>query len=74
MKKPYRFVGLVLLGLTAATVTGVIFKVRKKNAMKRLFQAADEGYETAHDIIYPETGRPNHPEHLKYGPYIPKYS
>ena len=57
-------IGLVLIGIAATTVT---CKVRDKKAQRRLSQAADEGYETAHDIIYPD----NHPskrKKLRYGP------
>lgn len=74
MKKTYRFIGFAILGVAATTITSVICQVRRKNIMKRLIQAANEGYETAHDIIYPDKQEASPTQHLKYGPYIPKYN
>lgn len=68
MNKTYRLIGFVLLGVAASAATGVICKVRRKNAMRRLLDAANEGYETAHDIIYPAHKSSRADKNLRYGP------
>ncbi|WP_346235935.1 hypothetical protein ABDK00_018015 [Niabella insulamsoli] len=57
-------IGLMVIGVAATTVA---CKVRQKKSMRRLSQAAEEGYETAHDIIYPNTARSKRNK-LRYGP------
>ncbi|ULT44811.1 hypothetical protein KRR40_16705 [Niabella defluvii] len=42
-------------------------KVRNKRLQRRLMDAANEGYETAHDIIYPDNYSRNDKK-LRYGP------
>lgn len=66
-KSTYSLIGLVLLGVAATTVTGVMCKVRNKRLQRRLIDAANEGYETAHDIIYPDNYSRNDKK-LRYGP------
>ncbi len=66
-KSTYSLIGLVLLGVAATTVTGVMCKVRNKRLQRRLINAANEGYETAHDIIYPDSYSSNDKK-LRYGP------
>ena len=39
--------------------------------MKRLLETSNEGYETAHDIIYPEKGNYRRTKKLRYGPIYP---
>lgn len=74
MKSVLRLAGFVTIGLAAATATGVIYELAKRNKMmKRLLQVSNEGYETAPDIIYPDRIHGKQPDNLKYGPYIPKY-
>lgn len=71
MNKMYRLIGFVILGLAASAVTGALCEVRRRNAMKRLLDTANEGYETAHDIIYPSKGSYRQAKKLKYGPVLP---
>lgn len=71
MKKSYRLIGFVLLGIAASAITGAICEVRRRNAMRRLLDTANEGYETAHDINYPEKGSYRRARKLRYGPVYP---
>jgi len=61
----------VVITLTAVTVAGLaIYAVRrhlKYRAMRE--KVAEEGYETAHDILYPR--RNNFLKNLQYGPVLP---
>lgn len=59
-----------LLALSAMAATAfIIFRKRKKEANHILKQVSDEGYETAHDILFPQhfIKRKN----LHYGPILP---
>ncbi|AHF17871.1 hypothetical protein [Niabella soli] len=71
MKKSYRLIGFVLLGVAASAITGAVCEVRRRNAMRRLLDTANEGYETAHDINYPEKGSYRRAKKLRYGPVYP---
>ena len=74
MKSIFRLAGFVTIGLAAATATGVIYELAKRNRlMKRLLEVSNEGYETAPDIIFPDRLHANQPDNLKYWPYIPRY-
>lgn len=67
MKKQNKiFLGTV----AAAALTGaLVYSFTKCNSYKRLKHVANEGYETAHDILYPER---NHKKRkLKFGPVLP---
>lgn len=66
-KSTYSLLGLVLLGVAASAVTGVLCKARHKKVQRRLLDAANEGYETAHDIIFPDNYSSNGKK-LRYGP------
>lgn len=68
MKRTYRLIGFVALGIAATAVTGAILEVRKRRTMRRLLKAANEGYETAHDIIYPDHDNSLGSKNLRYGP------
>ena len=60
----------ILLGLTAVAATGtLIFITRSVNTCRELTHISDEGYETAHDILYPK--KYNRGRKLHYGPVIP---
>jgi hypothetical protein len=62
--------------LVAATATGVICELSKRNKfMKKLLEVSDLGYETAPDIVFSDTKlhSKKQPEDLKYGPYVPNY-
>ncbi len=74
MKSLFRLAGFTVIGLAAATATGVIYELSKRNRlMKKLLEVSNEGYETAPDIIFPDKTHSKQPDNLKYGPYIPKY-
>jgi len=63
MKRTYK-----LLGIAATAVTGAILEVRRRRSLRRLLNAANEGYETAHDIIYPRKNKSSGDKNLRYGP------
>lgn len=61
----------ITLALAAvATAALVIYLTRCVNAKRMLVKVADEGYETAHDILYP--GKDNGGKELRYGPTLPR--
>jgi hypothetical protein len=60
---------LLAVGLAAATGL-VIYAVRRYQADQRKAKVADEGYETAHDILFPQTRHGRRKQH--YGPVIPE--
>ncbi len=64
----------VLLGVTVAVViAGLVMKTakrRRRTAGKRLIVIADEGYETAHDILFPRNRKEF--SKLRYGPVLPR--
>lgn len=68
MKKTNKF----LLGVAAAAAVGIIvyaMKSRRRTAFRHA-RVADEGYETAHDILYPnQKGRHRK---LHFGPVLPE--
>lgn len=62
----------LLFGLAAVAVAGLVAYAytrsrKKKNEMAG--HASDEGYETAHDVLFPENGKRD--RKLKFGPVIP---
>jgi hypothetical protein len=60
----------ILLGITAVAATGtLIFITRSLNTRRQLNHISDEGYETAHDILYPRNY--NRGRKLHYGPVLP---
>ena len=60
----------ITLGLAAVGAAAiVIYAARRINAKRMLIRISDEGYETAHDILYPHKG--NSGKELKYGPVLP---
>lgn len=61
---------LFWLGFAAtATVTAILI-TRAFHHSKRLNEIADEGYETAADILFPET--PTRKRKVHYGPVLPE--
>lgn len=61
----------ITLALAAVgTAALVIYLTRCINTKRMLVKVADEGYETAHDILYP--GKGNGGKELRYGPIIPR--
>lgn len=61
---------VVLLGFAAAaaTITAILVTKAIKHS-RRLNNISDEGYETAADILYPETDTRRRKVH--YGPVVP---
>lgn len=62
----------VLLGVAAAATIGFIVYALKsrRDSARRHAQVADEGYETAHDILFPNT-KGRHSK-LRFGPVLPE--
>jgi hypothetical protein len=59
----------ILAGAALVTASMILAKNRKKRMCMMLSEVADEGYETAHDILYP--GKSKKEKHLRYGPVLP---
>ena len=60
----------ITLGLAAIGAAAiVIYIVRRINIKRMLVQVSDEGYETAHDILFP--GKSNAGNESRYGPVLP---
>jgi hypothetical protein len=60
----------ITLGMAAIALTGaLVYVTRSYNTRKRLLHIANEGYETAHDILYPT--QYNRGRKLQYGPVLP---
>ena len=66
MKTSISFILSIAAIVTAAII---ILDRRKENALKMAAHASEEGYETAHDILYP--GKSSRFSNLRYGPVIP---
>lgn len=71
MKLTYK----IALGISAATAAGIVlYFVRRSyadtNRKQMLIQVAEEGYETAYDILFPNQEIRSMQVH--YGPVIPK--
>ncbi|CAN5711477.1 hypothetical protein BH11BAC3_BH11BAC3_23400 [soil metagenome] len=65
----------IALGISVAAVAGIVFCFARRtslnsNRKQMLSQVADEGYETAHDILFPDQEIKSMNVH--YGPVIPK--
>ena len=59
----------ILVSIGAIALTGLlIFSFRRAQTKKRLDHISDEGYETAHDVLYPKK-RKGYKTH--YGPVLP---
>ncbi len=60
----------ILLALSAIAATGtLVYITRFCNTHRRLANISNEGYETAHDILYPN--KYNRGKKLHYGPVLP---
>lgn len=60
----------ILIGVGAALASVVVIKLaRSQNRLNRLNNVASEGYETAHDILYPT--KEHKKARLKFGPVLP---
>lgn len=61
----------VLLAIGLAAAAGfIIYAMRRHQSDRRFAKIADEGYETAHDILYPHKSKGRRKVH--YGPVIPE--
>jgi hypothetical protein len=59
----------ILAGIGILAVTGlIIYAIRRHRSNQRYARVADEGYETAHDILYPLKGKR---KKVHYGPVLP---
>ena len=62
----------LIYGITAIAVSGLlIYAIRKGNTKKRMVEVADEGYETAADVLHPKTNKRF--KKLHYGPVLPHH-
>ena len=66
MKKKEIIIGTAA---AAALTSLIIYSYSKCNTHKRLKTVSNEGYETAHDILYPNKKRKKNK--LKFGPVLP---
>ncbi|MDB5202162.1 MAG: hypothetical protein JWQ27_1571 [Ferruginibacter sp.] len=60
------------MAAAAIATIAVIYKTRRRNTLMRLEHTADEGYETAHDILYPDKLTRWRTGKLRYGPVLPQ--
>lgn len=61
---------LLLAGATVLITGYLLYSSRRyKDQHKRARKVSDEGYETAHDILFPGKKKS---EKLQYGPVLPK--
>ena len=62
----------LMYAATAAAITGLlVYMVRKTNTSRRIAEVADEGYETAADLLHPTTNQRF--KKLHYGPVLPEH-
>jgi len=61
----------IILATAAIAVTGLLIYAasRHKKTKKMLTEIADEGYETAPDVMFP--GKEKRSSNLRYGPVLP---
>jgi hypothetical protein len=60
----------IVIGLSAVVVAGLIVALAKKRVKRKILTTvSDHGYETAHDVLYPE-GKKKFRK-LHYGPVLP---
>ena len=63
----------ILFGVVAVAVAGlVLYTANRKRAHRMLDQIADEGYETAHDVLFSDKEKRR--LKLQYGPVLPAES
>ena len=61
---------LIGVGIAAAAAGFIIYAVRRQQVNRRHAKVADEGYETAHDILYPPKKYKR--KKVRYGPVLPE--
>lgn len=63
---------MILAGVTALVSAAFLIQLTRKCSNEtRLSEISDEGYETAHDILYPNTDNRGK---LHYGPVLPQHA
>ena len=67
MKKSDKILVAVAVGILAGLA---VYAARRYKERSMLNQVADEGYETAHDILFPN--REQIGRNLRYGPVLPE--
>ncbi|MCO5234769.1 MAG: hypothetical protein M9933_00760 [Chitinophagaceae bacterium] len=61
----------ILIALAAGVVAGlVVYMLKKSEEQRVLDRIAAEGYETAHDVLFPD--RTQTGKKLHYGPVLPE--
>lgn len=62
----------IILGVAAAAAVGLFVYAasRHKTTKRMLTQISDEGYETAHDVLFPSKEKRD--RKLQYGPVLPE--
>ncbi len=61
----------LLIGVGIAALAGfIIYAMRRNQSNSRLARISDEGYETAHDILFPP--KKHKKRRVHYGPVIPE--
>ena len=62
----------LLYGVAAIAFTSLlVYAARRSNTKRRIAEVADEGYETAADLLHPKTN--NRFKKLHYGPVLPEH-
>ena len=59
----------MLIAVVAGFTIGLLI-VRRINTREMLNKVSEEGYETAHDILYPKYSKRG--KNLRYGPVLPE--
>jgi hypothetical protein len=60
----------ILVALAMVGVAAIVVTIARRIDTKRILtKISDEGYETAHDVLYP--GKDSTGSHLHYGPILP---
>jgi hypothetical protein len=60
----------LIYGVAAIAFTSLlVYATRRANTKRRIAEVADEGYETAADLLYPKTNQRF--KKLHYGPVLP---
>ncbi len=65
-KKDFLLAGLATITLAVVAA----YTIRKVNIRRKLKKASDEGYETAHDILFPQKQIAS--KNLRFGPILPE--
>ena len=61
----------LIFGAAAIAITGILVYIKRRaNTKRRIEEVADEGYETAADLLHPKTNRRF--KKIHYGPVLPQ--